>query len=115
MSSQKLTKTLYLRLLEIDEPVVCDKAFAARVGRHYDTVRREIYTMVEDGIVKRVGHGLYALTGEPLTEKVAILDREPLDPRPIRKSAPLDRWRSLTGRLLGDPPIGRSALDLMGR
>lgn len=127
---QKRTRILYLTLLEAgcDErtPFVASTDLADRVGVSLKNLRNIIADLVADGVVRREplpwgearlrgARTRYYLTGVPYEmtgESRRGVTPMHLEPRIVRKIGPLDRWRSLTGMLLGDPPIGRSALDM---
>lgn len=119
------TRTIYLHLVDVtkfERPFTLTERLASELGMAREAVKAGVERLAELGVVRRERmpagsfsrqgpRTLYYLTGTPLADETTQDPVTAPEPRIDRTVGPLDRWRSLTGRLLGDPPVGRSALD----
>jgi len=122
---QGKTKHLYLTLVDVSKPVTVSDELAERIGVRYNTLRKLFSNLVKAGVCEvrrntRVdGVGPYkefVLTGKPLETKPrkvpAMVHADKLG-EPVIQRVPIEpRWRSINAWIQGDPPIGRSALDV---
>lgn len=119
------TKHLYLTLVETSTPATASDELAGRIGVHIDTLHKLFQNLVKAGVAekrKRITGGRrgcyaeYVLTGKPFEaparKKSDMIHGENMGAPVIERFTFDWSWRSLNAWIQGDPPIGRSALDV---
>lgn len=123
------TEHLYMTLVETGEAVVLSDELAEKVGVNIGTLRKLLSALVSAGVAEKRrltgtgagqnGHGPraeYLLTGKPYEappRKKSVMIHDDHIGEPIIERFPYTpRWRSIGAWIMGDPPVGRSALDI---
>jgi len=119
------TKHLYMTLVEVSKPVTVGDELAAALGVRVDTLRKMMTDLIRAGVVaarkrqRESATGAYkefVLTGvpyEPPARKKSMMIHADKISEPVIQRIPSEpRWRSINAWIQGDPPIGRSALDV---